>query len=170
MNRRTRLAALAFGVLLVPLLACGVGETVTRTAFEATCVNECATSVDRALCQTYCECGYRYARDHEKLSELEHARVVPGQPMPPVLVELMSACGADIYDSNFRNECVRTCSQEQAAPVCTTRCDCFLRELRGPGARTESTRFLLENVEREPRTPAGQARLDTAERVCIPPS
>jgi hypothetical protein len=135
-----------------------------------TCVNECVASVDRALCETYCDCGYRYARDHDRLEELNHTSApAPGQPMPPVLVDLMAECGSDVFDASFSNECVRTCSTDSPAATCTTRCDCLLRELRGPGPRNASTRFLVENLTPNPATPLGQARRDAAQRVCNPP-
>ncbi len=166
MDRRALRIVLAV-LTLVPLLACGsVSDAVTQSAFEASCTSECASGgADRALCATYCSCGYRYARDHGRLDELENVQVVPGQRMPPVLVDLMAECGSDVWDSNFRRVCVANC---EMGPVCQERCDCFLRELRGPGDRHESTRFLLENVDVEPATEAGNQRFEAAERVCPP--
>lgn len=163
----SRFLRLTLAVLsLAPALACGLSDTITETAFVTSCANECASAgADHSLCSSYCTCGYGYARDHDRLGELENVQVVPGQQMPPILVDLLAECGSDLWDSNFRRECVANC---QMGPVCQERCECFLRELRGPGDRRASTRFLVENVDVSPATEAGNQRLDAAEQVCPP--
>lgn len=168
MSRTRRALRILLATLtLAPTLACGsLSDSVTEQAFVQTCTTECAGGgADRALCGTYCSCGYQYARDNNRLGELENAQVIPGQQMPPVIVDLMAQCGSDLWDSNFRRECVRNC---QMGTVCQERCDCFLRELRGPGDRSESTRFLINNLDVAPATEAGNQRLDAAEQVCPP--
>lgn len=150
----------------VPILACGVTGAVTEAAFVTTCTAECGSAgADRALCESYCQCGYAYARDNDRLDELNNVQVVPGQAMPPVIVDLMSECGSDVWDSNFRRSCMQSCEEGDA---CQARCDCFLRELRGPGPRAQSTRFLIENLDVSPPTAAGSERLEAAGRACAP--
>lgn len=166
MNRQMRRTLLG-GLVVVGAalaLACGASGMVEQAAFQASCANECASQgADRALCESYCQCSYQYASSNQRLDELANVQVVPGQAMPPIVNDLMAECGSDLYDSNFRRECNRTCG---ADPSCATKCDCFLRELRGTGPRNESTRFLFTNLDVTPPTPAGQARLDAAEAVC----
>ena len=169
--RRVRmlLAAVALLPLIVALLACGaMGDSFTEGAFTTSCTNECAVTVDRAQCETYCACAYRHAESNGRLEELNRSTFTPGQPMAPVLLDVMGACGSAIYDANFRGSCVRECSTTTDPATCTTRCDCVLREIRGPGPESESTRFLIANIDVTPPTPAGQARMDAAIAACLP--
>lgn len=150
---------------LVPTLACGLIDTLQERPFVSECTDACAVGgVDRTLCADYCTCGYRYASDNDRLAELENAQATPGQPMPPVLVDLMAECGSDVWDASFTSSCMQSCEIGQEA--CRTHCACFLGELRGTGDRRASTRFLVENLEGQP-TEAGNQRMQAAERVCL---
>ena len=169
--RRVRMliAAVALLPLIVPLLACGaMSDRVNEAAFTASCAAECETTADRGLCETYCGCAYQYAPAHGRIEELNGARVTPGQPMPPVIVDVMAECGSAVYDASFRGGCARECASEMDATTCTTQCECVLRELRGSGPTAESTRFLVANLGVTPPTPEGQARMDAAVDVCVP--
>lgn len=163
MSRRTRLLV-SFGPLLALSLACSA-DSLQGAAFEATCVQGCVNDGTlRSECESYCGCGYRWARDNDRLAELERAQTPrPGQRMAPVLEDLLSACGGDLWDDNFRRGCVQECAAE---PTCRQDCDCLLRELRGPGPREASTRFLLQNVAVDPPTAAGEARQRSAQAAC----
>ncbi|HEY8429119.1 MAG TPA: hypothetical protein VIL20_12120 [Sandaracinaceae bacterium] len=150
----------------VPILACGFGDRLAQTAFESVCVTECVPNADRPNCESYCGCAFRWAKESGRMPELERAQHYDGTgPMPPVLVDVMVACGSDLYDAAFQRSCVEGCAVEADRAVCETDCACILRELRGSGPRDESTRFLMENMT-DPPTPAGQARLQAAEAAC----
>lgn len=162
------LRAAALVAALVPTLACGLGDQIQQSAFETSCVSECVVSAERPVCQSYCQCAYRWAQDNGRMSELEG---ITGneRPMPPVMVDVMAACGSDLYDAAFNRGCTDTCAQTADRAQCERDCACMLRELRGPGPRPDSTRFLVQNLDSDPPTPAGQARMDAAQTVCTQP-
>jgi len=164
MLSRIRRAALPI-LVAIPILACGLSGAITQAAFVTPCKAQCtAEGADPAICESYCQCSYEYARDNGRLKELENVDVVPGQQMAPVLVDLLAECGSDLWDSNFQRLCVESCRD---GAVCQARCECFLRELRGTGPREASTRFLVENLDVAPPTEAGNRRLEAAEQVCL---
>jgi len=167
-HRRVLAAAVTL-VAMVPMLACGLGNQIEESAFNSSCVAECVANADRPVCETYCQCAYRWARESGRMSEVENAEVTPGAPMEPVLVDAMVACGSDLYDAAFTNGCVSGCAETADRAGCERDCACMLRELRGPGPRSESTRFLVENLDQSPPTPAGQARMDAAQAACLAP-
>lgn len=170
MPRSRVLCALGVLAATVPVLACGLGDRIEQTAFETSCVAECAANADRPTCEGYCQCTYRWARDNGRMAELERVRYDGTGPMPPVMVDVMFACGSDLYDAAFTHGCVEACAEQADRAQCESECACMLRELRGPGARPESTRFLVENLDRQPPTPAGQARMEAAQAACLPGS
>lgn len=162
MRARVGLAAGLTAAMWLMLMACGSGA-VERSMFSAECEAECSQGVDATVCADYCSCAYDWATENERMDELD-AIGATGDGTSPVERELMAACGADLFDHEFLNGCGGDCGADQA---CHARCECLLRELRGPGDRGESTLFLLDNLTPAP-TPAGQTRLDAAAAVCGP--
>lgn len=167
MPRHRVLTAAALFAAMLPALACGLGDKIQQSAFETTCVAECVANADRPTCESYCQCSYRWAADNDRLGDLERVNADDDGPMAPVLVDVMVACGSDLYDAAFNRGCVDTCAQEADRAQCQTECACMLRELRGAGPRPESTRFLVTELDRQPATPAGQARMDAAQAACL---
>ncbi|MCZ7677961.1 MAG: hypothetical protein M5U28_03935 [Sandaracinaceae bacterium] len=168
MPRHRVLTAAALFAAMLPALACGLGDKIQQSAFEASCVAECVANADRPTCESYCQCTYRWAADNGRMPELERVRVDNTGPMEPVMVDVMVACGSDLYDAAFNRGCVESCAAAADRAQCQTECACMLRELRGPGPRPESTRFLVTNLDQQPPTPAGQARMDAAQAACLP--
>lgn len=167
---RRVMSAVALGAaLLATQLACGMNE-LTRSAFVQQCENECATGVDRSVCTPYCNCAFDYVKDRPDLQrELEQGATsfTGGAGASAAMKGMLGACGSDLYDHEFRRSCTEACDPSGADTGCVTRCDCMLRELRGPGPRSESTVWLLDNMSSEPFTPAAQARMESAEQTCL---
>lgn len=162
MRVRVGLAAALTAAMWIMLMACGSGAA-ERAMFSANCEAECSQGVDGTICAPYCSCAYDWATENDRMDELEQLGN-GGDGSSPVERDLMAACGSDLFDHEFMGGCAADCGTDVA---CRQRCECLLRELRGPGDRGESTLFLMDNLGTE-TTPAGQARIDAASAVCDP--
>jgi hypothetical protein len=162
-----RCAAAAFPVVAA-LLCLGCDDTDhERSEFVIECTNECAANVDREICTPYCECAYGYVQEHPSLqSQIEDGEASFTGASSPEAIGMLAECGSEMYDHKFRSSWVEVCSENAPEEECARDADCVLRELRGPGPREESTRWLLENMGAEPNA-AAQERLQSAQAMCL---
>lgn len=134
-------------------------------------MTRCLHRYDRQLCRDYCACSAGFLEARGLFEALPRIDPLRGSTAEASL-ELMDACGEELFDAQYRQVFVTSCLAEMPSEedrfrsLCEGLAACMIRELRGVGEDARDTGWILRNVEAEPPTQEGRARLAAAEEIC----
>lgn len=145
-----------------------------QAEFQTSCVATCQQNHGNPnTCANYCTCQYT-----ELSRGLTTAQVdqmfrdgAPNGVVGPALQARIEAnvgtCGSTVHDEQFMYGCNDTCVNTGAgADVCSAYCGCALAQLRAGMDQPNGTMWMMRNIDVQPPTAEGQARMEAAMATC----
>jgi hypothetical protein len=140
-----------------------------EAGFRSGCVEKCATNAERSTCQAYCDCQLSKLlgvpdpdRVISAFKNVRSAADLPADQRAQLVAASAECTPPELYDASFIASCTSSCS----SPDCPARCRCTLDKLREGMDPAAGTRWLLSNIEKDPPTPEGEAKLADAVAAC----
>ncbi len=155
-----------------PVVAAPAGST--QASFQSSCVATCQQNHGAPqTCMNYCTCQFTELTRGQTPEQIDtmfregEAGGGVGLALQARIEANVGTCGSTVHDEQFMYGCLETCVQQGASnDVCNAYCGCALAQLRAGMDAPNGTMWMMRNIDVQPPTPEGQARMQAAMATC----